>query len=69
MIPDSKDGPAEQRNLQLLCGFCNSRKDNRLTTRRLWEVNEIEGLFQNRARVETLWKMREPERMNRKMEF
>ncbi len=69
VIPDSRDGPTEQWNLQLLCGFCNSRKGNRLTTRNLWEINEIEGVLPNRARVERLWKMRESERVNRQMEF
>ena len=69
VVPLSKGGSNDTWNLQLLCGYCNSKKGNRLTMEMLWDVNIIEGILLDRVRVERLWNQRKAERADRKMTF
>ena len=69
VVPLSKEGSNDTWNLQLLCGYCNSKKGDRLTTQMLWDVNVMEGILVEKVRVERLWNQRKSERVGRKLVF
>ena len=62
VIPRAKGGPDEEWNYQLLCGYCNSVKGDRLTTQQLWETNQTAAILSDTERVKRLWQRRSKER-------
>ena len=66
VIPRAKGGPDEEWNYQLLCGYCNSVKGDRLTTQQLWETNQTAAILSDTERVKRLWQRRSKERENQR---